>query len=265
MIGVNTYIGDQNEMLDQAVGSRLAMVWTALPGIVQSFDPAAMTCEVQPAIQGKVRSEDGSISLVNLPLLLDCPVVFPHGGGCTMTFPIKPGDECLVVFSARAIDLWWQSGGVQPPVEVRMHDLSDGFVLPGCFSQPKVLPSVSTEAVQMRSDDGQAYFELNPTSHDFNLITPGNFTAQVKSFTVNCETFALNCQTMTVGASVSIAMTAPQIALNGQITAGGSGGAAAAFTGSINASGDVTSGSISLQEHVHGGVLAGGADTGQPK
>ena len=63
---------------------------------------------------------------------------------------------------------------------------------------------------------------MNPTSHDFNLITPGNFTAQVKSFTVNCETFALNCQTMTVGASVSIAMTAPQIALNGQITAGGS-------------------------------------------
>lgn len=264
-IKLNSYVGNENAMLDIALTGRLSMLWTALPGIVQSFDAQAMTCEVQPAIQGKIRDESGVIRLVNLPILLDCPVVFPHGGGTTMTFPIKQGDECLVIFSSRAIDLWWQSGGVQPPAEVRMHDLSDGFVLPGCFSQPNVLSAVSTNSVQLRSDDGQAYFELNPESHDFNLITPGNFNAQVKNFTVNCEAFSVNANTFDVTATQSASITAPTIALNGQITAGGSGGATATFTGTINATGDVTAGEISLQSHVHGGVATGGSDTGVPK
>lgn len=279
MIDINTYVKDQNALLDQAMTARLSCLWTALPGIVQSFDPVAMTCQVQPAIQGKVRSEDGTITLVNLPMLLDCPVVFPHGGGCSMTFPIKPGDECLVVFSSRAIDLWWQSGGVQPPVEMRMHDLSDGFVLVGAYSQTKVLQNVSTQAVQLRSDDGQAFFELNPETHNFTLTTPGNFSATVTDFTVDCQNFSVQCQSFSVqcsGCSInsetfdvtagsSASITAPTIALNGQITGGGSGGATAMFTGHIEASGDIKAGEISLQGHVHGGVQPGGSDTGAAK
>lgn len=265
MIDINTYVKDQNALLDQAMTARLSCLWTALPGIVQSFDPVAMTCQVQPAIQGKVRAEDGTIMLVNMPMLLDCPVVFPHGGGCSMTFPIKPGDECLVVFSSRAIDLWWQSGGVQPPVEMRMHDLSDGFVLVGAYSQTKVLPNVSTQAVQLRSDDGQAFFELNPENHNFTLSTPGNFSATVTDFSVQCQNFAVNCTKFDVTAGTSASITAPTIALNGQITGGGSGGATAFFTGSIEATGDVKAGSISLQGHVHGGVTPGGSDTGAAK
>lgn len=264
-IGLNTFLGDENTKLAQFFTGRQAMLWTALPGIVSSFDPVAMTCEVQPAIQGKVKTEDGRVQLVNLPMLLDCPVVFPHGGGCSLTFPIATGDECLVVFSCRAIDLWWQSGGVQPPVEVRMHDLSDGFVIPGPYSQPRVLSGVSTSAVQLRSDDGQAFFELNPKTHDFTLTTPGDFSAKVTNFSISCTAFDLTCETMTVSASSQVAITAPTILLNGQITGGGSGGATASFTGTINASGDVTAGGISLQGHVHGGVQPGGGDTGAAK
>jgi len=36
------------------------------------------------------------------------------------------------------------------------------------------------------------------------------------------------------------------------------------LAGGMNASGDVTAGSISLQTHVHGGVTTGGGDTGAP-
>ncbi len=257
MISLNDRLRSPERQQDAYAVGREAMLWTALPGIVQSFDPQTMTCEVQPAIQGKVQNEDGTVSVVNLPLLLDCPVVFPRGGGCSLTFPIKAGDECLVVFADRAIDFWWQSGGVQPPAETRMHDLSDGFVLVGPYSQPQVLSGVSTSAVQLRSDDGQAFFELNPQTHNFTLSTPGNFSATVKDFSVSCENFTVNAQT--------IVLTAPTIELNGQITGGGSGGATATFTGDINASGDVTAGGISLQTHVHGGIQPGGSDTGVPK
>lgn len=199
--------------------------WTALPGIIQSFDAVAMTCVVQPAIQALVRDKAGNISPVNLPLLLDCPVQFPAGGGCTLTFPVKANDECLVVFASRCIDSWWQSGGIQPPAEIRMHDRSDGFALLGFRSQPRVIGSVSTSAVQLRSDDGQAYIELNPQSHAISASTPG-----------------------------PIAFTAPNVTINGDVT----------VNGKVTTTGDVKAGTISLQAHKHTGVTAGGGTSGGP-
>ncbi|OBY59360.1 translation initiation factor IF-2 [Pseudomonas sp. AU12215] len=121
-----------------------------------------MTCTVQPAIQSRVRDKSGTQTLVDMPLLLDCPVQFPAGGGCTLTFPVKPGDECLVVFASRCIDAWWQSGGVQAPAEYRMHDRSDGFALLGFRSQPRVIGAVSTSAAQLRSDDGATFISVAP-------------------------------------------------------------------------------------------------------
>lgn len=166
--------GDPFEALRVALDGRQVTIWTALPGIIESFNPTQMTCVVQPSIQGRVRDvTTGVISLVNLPTLLDCPVQFPGGGGVTTTFPVKQGDECLVVFSSRCIDAWWYLGGVQPPLEARMHDLSDGFVLLGFRSKPRVLPNISTTSAQMRSDDGVATVDLNPTSHVVTVTAPG--------------------------------------------------------------------------------------------
>lgn len=250
MIKKNVAIGDQNQLLNQAINARLAGVWTALPGIIQSFDSVTLTCEVQPAIQGRQRDADGTIRQVNLPLLLDCPVVFPHAGSCSLTFPIKAGDECLVVFACRGIDFWWQSGGVQPPPEPRMLDLSDGFVIPGPYSQPKRIGNVNTSAVQLRSDDGEAYLEINPESHDININTSGDFSSNCKNFSLTAENVSFNCNKFDVNS--------PQINLNGAISGGGSGGANATFTGDVNA------GSVSLKTHTHKDTQPGNGNTGQP-
>lgn len=165
--------GDPEETFRIAAEGQQAKIWTALPGVVASFDASAMTCTVQPAISGMRLKLDGSVVDVKMPVLLDCPVCFPGGGGATLTFPIKAGDECLVVFSSRCIDAWWQLGGIQGQAELRMHDLSDGFVLPGVRSQPRKF-NVSTTAAQLRSDDGAAFVEINPTTKAINITTPGN-------------------------------------------------------------------------------------------
>src|SRR5690606_4330979 len=119
----------------------------------------------------------GEFEELRIPLLLDCPVVFPGGGGVTLTFPIKPGDEALVVLASRCIDSWWQLGGVQGQAEQRMHDLSDGFVLAGVRSQPRRF-TVDTEAAQLRTDDGTALIELNPTSKAVRVQTTGDAAVQ---------------------------------------------------------------------------------------
>ena len=106
-----------------------AAMWTALPARVTAFNAQAMTVTAQPLIKGAQNDENGNHQQVDMPLLPDLPVVFPSGGGFTLTFPIKEGDECLVVFSARCIDGWWQSGENAPAPDERMHDLSDGFAI----------------------------------------------------------------------------------------------------------------------------------------
>src|SRR5262249_2190987 len=118
----------------------------------------------------------GSVSLVNLPLLLDCPVVFMGGGGAVSTFPIAVGDEALIVFSSRCMDAWWQQGGIQPPMEARMHDLSDGFAVVGPRSLARALTNLSTTKAQLRSVDGSTLLELDPTAHEVNITAPGGST-----------------------------------------------------------------------------------------
>lgn len=147
----------------------------ALPGIIQSFDPESLTAVVQPAIRYIERDNDGNKSTKDYPLLVDVPVIFPRGGGCTLTFPVSEGDECLVIFADRCIDFWWQSGGIQEPADGRMHDLSDAFCIVGPQSQAKKISGISTSAVELRSDDGSAKLSLNPASGEISGTAPGGF------------------------------------------------------------------------------------------
>jgi hypothetical protein len=151
-----------NELLIAAMSSHQATVWTSLPGIIESYSPAKMTVSVRPSIQARVQLEGGEYQWVSIPLLVDVPVIFPSGGGFTLTFPISPGDECLVMFASRCIDGWWQSGGVQQQMDLRMHDLSDGFALVGPRSQPRVLsPAANATAVDLRADTGGSHVRIS--------------------------------------------------------------------------------------------------------
>lgn len=168
--------GELEEAIRTALDARQAKMETCRPGYIVSFDPETMTCVVQTTIQAKQAAKDGTVSLVAHPLCLDCPCQFPSGGGATLTFPVAPGDECAVIFSSRSLDAWHQSGGIQPPVEARMHDLSDGMVLLGFRSKPRVLSGISTTSTQMRSDDGATVIDLNPTAQTVTVTAPGGIT-----------------------------------------------------------------------------------------
>ena len=146
----------QRDVLD----GRQSTIWTAMPCIVKSVNLAKMTLEAQPAIQGTIENEFGVKTSVNYPLLVDVPIVFPNAGGFITTFPITANDEILVVFASRCIDAWWQSGGIGRPMEARMHDLSDGFAIPGPRSQPNVVASISATDVEIRNDAGTVYLSL---------------------------------------------------------------------------------------------------------
>jgi hypothetical protein len=147
--------------------------WSCLPGIVSgTFNAAKRICDVQPTLQVKIFAADGSSQLVNMAVSPDCPVVFPGNSKGLLTFPLTAGDEGILVFADRCIDAWWQNGGIQPQAEIRIHDRSDGFFIPGVNSVPNVAPSISTSTCQFRSFDGTTYFEI-ANGQIINIVAPG--------------------------------------------------------------------------------------------
>lgn len=174
-VALNSQLGSKEQTDARLAQAIMSAMRVSMPGIIQSFDHDAVTAVVQPAIKGVELDESGADVSVNIPLLVDVPVVFPRGGGCTLTFPVKAGDECLVIFADRCIDFWWQSGGVQEPVDERMHDLSDAFCIVGPQSQAKKIGGISTSAVELRSDDGETKLSLNPANGAISGTAPGGF------------------------------------------------------------------------------------------
>lgn len=158
--------GNPAEILRLALESNQRTIWTALPALILNVPGTAgpsnaWTADVQPTINGLVQDDQGNRTWQQMPVLMDCPLMFQGGGGVTLTMPVTKGDECLVVISSRCIDLWWKLGGIQNQAELRMHNLSDGFAFVGCRSLPRVFALDMANACLI-SDNGQTYFKLNP-------------------------------------------------------------------------------------------------------
>ncbi len=241
---------DELEALKHAIGSRLTEVYTALPGTVESFDPVAMTVVVQPGTKDSIRNEDGTITTSPFPPLTDCPVVWQGGGGVTATFPIQPGDECLVVFASRCIDAWWQSGGVQEQAEPRAHSLADGFALVGVRSQPRALSNVSTTSAQLRSDDGATFIDLNPAAGTLKLVAPTSIELAAPSIIVNAAT-AMTVNSPQSGFSGNVVVQG-LLSFLGGMTGSVVSGVASVITGAVEFIGSITSNGRTIDSsHTH--------------
>lgn len=220
---------------------RQATMWTAMPAVVLSFDPAVRTASLQITIQAQVQSQNGKLSWLTFPPLLDCPVKFPGGQGLDLTFPLAPGDEVLVIFSSRCIDNWWKLGGIQTQAELRMHDLSDGFCLPAVLSEPAALQRapVAMDAAELRNADGTTKIRLL-LNGDIESETLGNIKSQ--------------SATAQVTADDSITMVAPDIAMTGDVT----------VTGNVSISGTLIVNGLPFHLHRHTGVMEGEDTSGGP-
>jgi hypothetical protein len=142
------------KVLAMAIESRLFDVHTALPGVVEAYDPGTETVTVRPALKRKY--EDGSV--VELPLIMNVPVTFPRGGKASITFPIKKGDSGLLIFSERSLDVWKAKGGVVDPADPRKFNMTDAFFVPGGY--PKGKPSGRATADKFRITHGTSEIEM---------------------------------------------------------------------------------------------------------
>lgn len=209
------------EALKTALDGQQTGIWTALPGIIQSVDFEKITCTIQPSIQAIQGTPQGERKHVNLPLLVDVPIHFQSGGGYTGTFPVKAGDEVLVVFASRCIDNWWQEGGVQPQFEQRMHDLSDAFCIPKVWSQKTKITNISSTTAQFRSDDGTRFVEIDTPNKRVKAITDG---VSVELDSANGNITMIAPQTIRLQANQITLQAQQNVDVNGQQNVNVNGG-----------------------------------------
>lgn len=187
-MSIGERIGGAIELERRSQENAAAKLRVSMPGIIEEFNAENQTATVRPAIREKI-IVNGEAHMMQLPLLLDVPAVFPRAGGFYLTFPVKPGDECLVVFGDMCIDGWWQSGGVQNQMETRRHDLSDGFAILGVGSVPEAVPDYSEDSVQLRNEDNDTHVEITEDK-DINIRAAKNVNVFAENVNVTAEVMA---------------------------------------------------------------------------
>ena len=136
-IPISQIYSSESKKFDSLKEELMFRMHCCMPCIVQAYDREKQTVDCQPLIRERIIAETGQIQYVQYPLLINVPVVQYTFGTARLRFPIKEGDECLVIFSDLAIDNWWIEGSIQNPVEQRRHDLSDGFAIFGITNLKK--------------------------------------------------------------------------------------------------------------------------------
>ncbi|MEZ2410563.1 Gp138 family membrane-puncturing spike protein [Bosea sp. RCC_152_1] len=202
--------------------------FTAMPARVVSYDPQKQTISAQPAIKAYQLQPDGTSKAVDYPVIPDIPVQFPGAGGQTMTFPVSAGDECLLNFCSRSQDSWQQSGGTQVPMDAGGNNLSNAFAMLGFRSNPRALQNVSTDATEVRSDDGNTKISLSGAG----------------------------------GVGISTDKQVGIAAANGVNISGGAGNVN--FAGTMIVTGEIILNGIHLSTHKHTGVQPGGGTSAGP-
>ncbi len=128
----------QNEISDE-----MSTIYTGFPATVVSYDNQLAT--IKPVMS--MRFSDGDI--VELPTLVDVPVIFPSGGGGILSFPIKKGDPVWVQCSTMSMEQWrevYQLNTV--PDTRRTHSINDAVCFP-CVFPENIRMGVSGDNVEI--------------------------------------------------------------------------------------------------------------------
>ncbi len=148
-------------------------------------------------------------------------------------------------------------------------DLTRGIIVPALYSQEFDAPESSDTVHTTHYPDG-AVVQYDHAAHALTATLPGG-TATITADKVTSNAPSTICTgDLTVMKNLIVKQSTTvegATTLNGGVNAkaGAAGGVAMAVKGTIKASEDVLAGAISLAKHTHGGVRAGGDQSGGPQ
>ncbi|EAA4186198.1 hypothetical protein QF20_000484 [Salmonella enterica subsp. enterica] len=151
-------IEELHDTIGLGVEFALADVHTIVVAKITSVNDKTISCV--PVINRVVKG-----SSKQLPEFIEVPPVILQGGDSYIAEPIAAGDYCLVLISERCYDAWYAGSDFVSPLEMRMHDYSDGFALCGVNPQATAI-AIPKKNRMMKGN----------TDHEGDLNLTGNVT-----------------------------------------------------------------------------------------
>ena len=104
-------------------------VHVSMIGKVESYDPSTNRASITPV--GSLTAPDWQE--IPYPTIHNVPLQFPcgNGGKSGCTFPVKPGDTCIIIFADHQIESFL-SGAKSD--DMRNHSMNDAYAIPTLFS-----------------------------------------------------------------------------------------------------------------------------------
>lgn len=190
-------------VIKRAIESAMRRVSTAEPGVIEAYDPVTCTADVQPLVLRVVVDENGDRVTRRAPVLSNVPVLHPGGGGGRLTFPVKRGDNCLIIAASVPIDRWNALGGEVDPQTTRHHHVSDAIALVGLTPSTKAsLASATAVVLEGTSVCIGAEAGAEPT------YKGTSFQTALSTYVAAINTFAGTCTTTPAGTPATALATA---------------------------------------------------------
>ncbi len=210
------------DWLEFATRQVLKDLYTVLPAIIESYNVATKRAKVKIALTQM--STAGKA--IEYPIIADVPVIFLACSEYIIQFPLKSGDNVLIVFSQRGLDKFKVTYKQEQPSLHGFFSMADAIAIPGFGTLSNNI--ADPDALNIQTTNGQTYMTLKN-----DIIT------------INATNVIINATTTTINSNVNVV---------GNVD----------VTGTLNT--DVLKiDDIELpSDHKHGGVQIGTGETGTP-
>lgn len=118
----------------------------ALPGTVLEYDAATNTADIELQVTDSYEDDEDEIIAEAYPTLIGVPIVFPRSRKAFFAWEVEKGDRVAVMFASQAIDQWLGTGVQSAPGDLRRHDLSHAFAVPGLYPMTEPVPAGDRQA-----------------------------------------------------------------------------------------------------------------------
>lgn len=172
---------DLLDVLGEFERKLLDNIHTAMPGRIESYDPATQRADVRPLIRQRVpRADTDEREHVyeDLPIIPSVRVLHPRGGGAFVHLPIATGDTVLLVFCSSGIGHWEAGdGSVQDAGDERRHHPAHAVAIPGMYPAAKNISGLndSNREHLIVGIEGGARVAIKPNG-DVQIDTTGTIT-----------------------------------------------------------------------------------------